>query len=296
MNTYLHFRSFHPHHLRSNIPYGQFLRVKRNSSSEQDYRTHSQQLCLQFSERQYPRVIVQNALQRASTRDCSTLFERWKNDQRPGISWSLDYTPRTRGIVQIIRRHWHIISEIPGCETFPTVGYKRTRSLKEILVSADRSNRDELPTNLPPGHFRCRMCSVCSISTDCKEIEFPDLGFTHRIRQFSNCNSRFCVYLLTCPCGFRYVGSTRRKLKIRIQEHISRIRHKVLEAPLVQHFVDSHHSEKDFTCAILETIKEATGTYMDFHRVLLQREFFWIFRLKSLIPNGLNQEMDSVFF
>lgn len=63
MNTYLHFRSFHPHHLRSNIPYGQFLRVKRNSTSEWDYKTHSQQLCKQFLVRQYPSTVIQNAFQ-----------------------------------------------------------------------------------------------------------------------------------------------------------------------------------------------------------------------------------------
>lgn len=33
MNTYLLFSSFHPRHLRSNIPLGQFLRIKRNSTN-----------------------------------------------------------------------------------------------------------------------------------------------------------------------------------------------------------------------------------------------------------------------
>lgn len=33
-NTYLHFKSFHPLHLRSNLPFGQFLRFKRNSTRD----------------------------------------------------------------------------------------------------------------------------------------------------------------------------------------------------------------------------------------------------------------------
>lgn len=36
-NTYLHFKSFHMRHLRTNIPYGQFLRLKRNSAEDKDF-------------------------------------------------------------------------------------------------------------------------------------------------------------------------------------------------------------------------------------------------------------------
>lgn len=107
-----------------------------------------------------------------------------------------------------------------------------------------------------------------------------------------------CVYLLTCRCDLRYVGSTRRQLKVRIQEHVSRIHNKVLEAPLVQHFIDLQHSENDFSCVVLETLKDSGGTHKDLHQTLLQHESFWIFKLKSLIPHGLNQEIDfsGVFF
>lgn len=153
----------------------------------------------------------------SSTRDRSTLFNARQINQQQGIYWSLDYTPRIMGILQIVRKHWHIISDIPGCESFPTARYKRTCLLREILVSADRPQRCEPPTNLMSGHFQSGLCSVWFISIICKEINFPDLGFIHKIQQFSNCRSRLCVYLLTCPCGLRYVGSTRCQLKVRIR-------------------------------------------------------------------------------
>lgn len=72
-----------------------------------------------------------------------------------------------------------------------------------------------------------------------KKLFFSDLGFTHVLKQFSNCKRKMCVYLLTCRCGLRYVGSTRHQLKVCIQEHVSRIRNTVLEVPLVQHFIDT---------------------------------------------------------
>lgn len=69
MNSYLHFLSYHPHHLRVNIPYGQFLRIKRNSTNIKDYRQHSSRLAQQFLDRGYPYGIVQAASRRAEERD-----------------------------------------------------------------------------------------------------------------------------------------------------------------------------------------------------------------------------------
>ncbi|XP_072000817.1 uncharacterized protein [Engystomops pustulosus] len=43
-NSVLHYDSFHPRHLKKAIPYGQFLRLKRNCSDDCDYRTHTADL------------------------------------------------------------------------------------------------------------------------------------------------------------------------------------------------------------------------------------------------------------
>lgn len=83
------------------------------------------------------------------------------------------------------------------------------------------------------------------------------------------------------------MGSTRRQLKVRIQEHILHIRKRVLEAPLIQRFIELQHSSTDLSCVVLEILKES-ATHTDLYRVLLQRKSFWIFRLRSLIPQGLN--------
>lgn len=42
-----------------NIPYGQFLRIKRNSTDIKHYRQHSSRLAQQFIDRSYPYGIVQ---------------------------------------------------------------------------------------------------------------------------------------------------------------------------------------------------------------------------------------------
>lgn len=188
------------------------------------------------------------------------------------------------------------MSDIPGCERLPKVGYKRTRSMKDLLTSSASPAQVSAPSSLPFGHYRCGSCSVCPISTVCKQIDFLDLGFSHVLGQFSNCKTKMAIYLLTYHCNLRYVGSTRRQLKVRIQEHVSRIRNNVLEAPLVQHFKTVGHSETDFSCVVLETINPWVDQHKDHYRELLRRESYWIFRLKSLTPNGLNLEIDYSIF
>lgn len=51
MNIYLHFSSHHPRHLKTNLPYGQFLRIKRNSMDEEQFRKKNNYLAQQFAHR-----------------------------------------------------------------------------------------------------------------------------------------------------------------------------------------------------------------------------------------------------
>lgn len=54
MNTYLHFQSHHPRHLRANIPYSQFLRIKRNATDQTEYHYSSLRLHHHFLRRGHP--------------------------------------------------------------------------------------------------------------------------------------------------------------------------------------------------------------------------------------------------
>lgn len=142
------------------------------------------------------------------------------------------------------------------------------------------------------GHHKCGHCSVCSLSMLTNKIDFTDLGFTHELTHFSNCNKTMCIYLLICKCTLRYAGSTQWKLKIRLQEHRSHVKNRVLEAPLTQHCLDNRHGFNYFKCIVLETVISTTGVHLDLNKKLLQHETFWITRLRILAPRGLNQEID----
>lgn len=84
-----------------------------------------------------------------------------------------------------------------------------------------------------------------------KRISFSDIIFEIASRTFSNCNNKFLVYLLECPCMLRYIGVTQHPLRVRVQEHVPRIKNKTREAPIVQHFLDKNHAPNDLKVLVL---------------------------------------------
>lgn len=230
-NTYLHFRSFHTRQLRTNIPYGQFLHLKRNATNNEDFVHHAVRLQQQFTQRGYPKEVVLDAEVRATLRSRESLFKRSSVDHNlVRIHWALDHLPRSMTISRIIRKHWHLVSDVPGCESPPQIGYRRTRSLRSILIHADVSLKENCATTDILGHHKSGQCKICPLTTSSKEIHFPDKGFSHKLSSFSDCKTCFCVYLLVCFCGKKYIGSTKRQLRVRILEHVSHIKNKVIES------------------------------------------------------------------
>ncbi|XP_075207802.1 uncharacterized protein LOC142312700 [Anomaloglossus baeobatrachus] len=54
-NSFLHYSSFHPEHLRRGIPKGQFLRLRRNCSNNVEFCEQSKELTRRFQARGYPK-------------------------------------------------------------------------------------------------------------------------------------------------------------------------------------------------------------------------------------------------
>lgn len=157
-----------------------------------------------------------------------------------------------------------------------------TKSLRDLLVRTDMQPQGVTPSTLPAAHYRCGGCNVCPLTIETKRISLPDINFAHSLTSFSNCRSQFTIYMLECSCPKRYVGSTKRQLRTQVQEHISRMKHGVVEAPLTQHSVDNKHAHNDFRVVVLEVIQ--FQPYRDRNKLLLQRKVFWTYKLRTLHP------------
>lgn len=98
------------------------------------------------------------------------------------------------------------------------------------------------------------------------------------------------VYLIKCPCGYCYIGKTKRELKTRITEHKSNIRNRDERSPIARHFNNVKHDICTLRFQGIEVVHPLPRGG-DRDRVLLQQEARWIHFLDTVFPRGLNEEL-----
>lgn len=101
--------------------------------------------------------------------------------------------------------------------------------------------------------------------------------------------------MLKCPCQKIYIGKSLGQLKWQISEHKFSIRCQNITSPVARHFNELGHDIKQLECIGIEEVL-GSSREGNINKELLKREAFWIYKLKSLAPNGMNEELDfSVF-
>lgn len=141
--------------------------------------------------------------------------------------------------------------------------------------------------------FPCNRCQVCPLvdRTDTFQGAIGQNGY--KIRDLINCSTMRVIYMITCPKI--YIGETKRPLKVRIGEHLREFNEKDPEKSLAKHFSNCHGG-----CTEGVRVK---GIYVltlpprrgDFNRIFLQKEKWWIYRLKYIVSVGLNTLNLQVF-
>uniref|UniRef100_A0A803TWT5 Reverse transcriptase domain-containing protein n=1 Tax=Anolis carolinensis TaxID=28377 RepID=A0A803TWT5_ANOCA len=288
-NSIMHYSSFHHHKLKTNLPFAQLMRLKRNTSTPEDFVAEVSLFRDQFNERGYPTGILNTAIRKVESIDRRNLLKDQVKKHNDRIIWPLTLTQFTPKIHKILKKHWHLIRDIPGCKYLPMIANNRSRNLKDMLISSDLTTSTIKKSNLR-GHSNCGHCQCCTQSLRTKHFLHPTLKIHIQLRSFTTCITDQVIYVIQCPCGLLYVGMTSRSLKIRILEHRSRIKNKSSESTLYSHFLEKAHSYTSFTFCALEKI--TIKPHGDVKRVLLQREAFWISKLQTMHPHGLNDKLD----
>ena len=131
------------------------------------------------------------------------------------------------------------------------------------------------------------------------------MGGRYPIREYLNCNTDFCVYILKCPCTLVYVGKTIGPFKKRFQKHRSDIRVALTKTakgeqvdfnkPVALHFVTVKHQIHELRGMVIEHVK-APYRGGDRNRALLCREAYWIHTLGTVQPGGLNANLSLTCF
>lgn len=149
------------------------------------------------------------------------------------------------------------------------------------------------------GFHKCggSRCPMCRYTVKTAHVQDPINREKRIIQQFINCNSNHVVYHILClECNKGYVGCTTRKLKTRIQEHIRDSNNCIASnaSNVSKHF--SQHHQGDLSSLRIYGRERVNRPRRggDWRRALLNREAFWILRLATSHPRGLNYRSDLI--
>lgn len=140
------------------------------------------------------------------------------------------------------------------------------------------------------GHARCHSCKeICH-----KRFNFQssDSSETHDIKYHLTCQSQYVIYLLDCVCGKQYIGRTIQKLHLRMNKHRANIKNTFLLQSVSKHAFLCH---PDINYPYTVTPIDHVPFYINSRfNVLKLREMYWMFRLQTLYPKGLNEVTEVI--
>ena len=195
----------------------------------------------------------------------------------------IDYNPTNPNIPGIITKAMSYCERSSSTRALMNTevifGYRKPKNLSDYLV------RTKLPTikkpSFPPRcnrFLRCRHC-VHIMNKSRTRITSYSTGRSYKIPRKVTCNSSNLIYCLECPdCNIQYVGQTKNKLLIRMNQHRNDIKHK-WDTSVSRHY-NSHVNE--FRIYVLQLVNSDEQSARDLN------ENYWISRLHTISPKGLN--------
>ena len=96
-HSYLLYSSSHPSHVKTSIPYSQFLRLRRLCSEDSDFSLKSEEMC-EFFDKRYPASVVEAGHHRAQQIDRQSALQTSQNR----IPFTLTFHPHNHAVKSII--------------------------------------------------------------------------------------------------------------------------------------------------------------------------------------------------
>ncbi|XP_078535778.1 uncharacterized protein LOC144822305 [Lissotriton helveticus] len=284
-HLYLNWASCHPHHTKLSIIYSQALRIRRIFSNEETCKDHLQELATLFRRRGYPLHIVQQQIDKSLQLPREALIwntnARNKSDRTPFI---VDYHPSAPNYRNTLQKTFPLLSTCEKLQKvfpkLPVIAFRRTPNLRSLIVRAELK---QAVTNAGVHCCDSKRCITCEYLLQTSSVTSYVTRRTYAIRQHLTCRSTCIIYVIQCQrqsCKKQYVGQTVNDLRTRFRNHKSAIINKKIDQPVANHFNLVDHSLSDLKIFSVEHVSK--------EEPLDSRENFWMYRLKSLHPDGLN--------
>ena len=302
-HSYLHYTSAHNRSCMTKGPFGQFLRLRRICTLDIDYTFESKRLINYYKIRGYPVKHLLKHANRAKSFSQKDLLDVKEVIDKPRRDIMVTrFNPSNPDLIKILKRHWNILQFSDDCRnTFidtPMIGFRKQPNLSQILCRA--------VINYPPPTIsktryqfkpcfrlgKCKMCPLIHKSTFfCTNLKKEITHLKLPPPRLITCEIPNVIYAITCKiCSKQYIGETKRPLRKRMYEHrysVS-IKDKTKTTPVSRHFSKTGHSIHHMIFHLIEAcdLSHNMGDPDSFRK---RRELFWIWKLQTISPLGINQ-------
>ena len=203
-----------------------------------------------FLNRNYPKKLIDDQLNRVKNLPESQLFERKTRQNDPGVPLVVTFHPLLSGLGSILYKHLAILYVDESVKNVFTpahfVSFRSGFNLSNHLVRSKVYPLERKRGSFKCGKKRCKTCKNVNETTTFKS--YLD-NKKYVINHSPNCDDNCIIYLLTCKvCGIQYVGQTTNRFRYRWNNYRSSNK-RVLEAgeppqkELHLHFEGEDHTD-----------------------------------------------------
>ena len=284
--AYLHYQSCHPKHVKNNIPFGQFSRIKRICSLEEDFIKQSLDLKKRLLARCYPIRLINQAYDKCSKINREDLLmDKEDTTNKTNIILTTTYNPPNNHLSTNIKKYKFTLTTSAHKKFYEKINFitafRRGPSIRDKLVRSNLSPTINLKIR---GSSPCnRPCATCPLMLNSENLTSSSNNSKHKIHGSYNCTSTNVVYVITCTnCNIQYVGQTSTTVNSRMRNHISDIKTRKLEKPVAAHFCNNACNVTHVSIIVIDSCQSRDVN------TLLRLEEAWIRILVTRQPAGLN--------
>ena len=311
--VYIHATSNHPPLCKKSLPYSQALRLRRNTTVDEDLEAQLDKLLIAFQNRGYHTEIIKKDINRINNLTQHELLHKSNYVGNTRIPFVIPYHPTFHNLAKTMKQLWekYILSKSDIAHIFddyPMIAFCNTTTIGSLIASSSYppkwknanihtlqgdilknpviTNETPEETNEHEANQYNRLIKYKPNTYPCCKprcLTCPILKKTNNSQIRNNkskltCQTKNVIYLITCEqCDQKYVGQTGMSLAQRMTNHRSNI--KLKKGTTLDVHMNTH-SQTKFSVLILEVIENPDNR--------LIKETYWQNKLNTIHPNGIN--------
>ena len=279
-NAYLCYKSYHPSKLKENIPYGQFLRIRRICSNDNDTDDSMEVLTSNFNKGGYPDKILQQQLIKAKTTDRKELLKEKENISSQLVHFTTTFNKNLPAINSVLDKHWHLLqtnSKIgSSIMEKPRLTFRRNKNLKGWIGQTHLSHNKKITTTKNRKSGSSSACLSRANNQCCKHVisiktfRSHKTGLIYQIRHNVNCHSRNIIGECNLCPNTQYVGKSEPPVNLRINTHRYEVNNPKSLAFDKHFLLPGHNFNANARFTLIEQVRTTTNSSKQTIRQLLE--------------------------